>query len=166
MTTSVRPETFTRFRLAAKMERQGLFAWLIWMFTRGRPVHTELVFNDDLSYSAGYERTGAVGTRFTRHVNFDAPGMWHLVELPVALAARAFDFCEREQGCGYDYFGILFGWTLGFRPSPTRWFCSEVCAAALQYADPLLLGVDQTQYYTPRRLWVALQTPRPVAQER
>lgn len=157
-----RPVVFTRFRIAFKMFPQGLFAWAIRLFA-GAPVHVELIFNEGVSFSAGYERDNGIGTRFTNTINFSVPGVWKVIELDPALAEKAFAFCVREQGCGYDFLGILCGWTLGLRPSPTRWFCSEVCAAALQYADPLLLGVGPAQWYTPKRLWADLTAPRPTS---
>lgn len=152
-----KPAAFTRLRLAFYTRRIGIFGWLTGLFA-GSPYHVELVFNDDLLYSAATNAHGGVGTRFQR--NPLPPPNWTIVELDPKYAAAAWDFCVAEQGCPYDYYGIVVGWTYNCRPSPTRWFCSEVCAAALMHAG-MLLRSQQPQYYTPRRLLLELTTPAP-----
>ena len=161
-----RPASFTRLRLAFKMVPQGPFAWGIRVCQPGLPVHCELVFNGDerhgLAFSANYRKEFIPGTRFYEGIDFGVPGMWRMVELDPTLASKAFDFCVKEQGCVYDFLGILVGWTWNRRPSPEKWFCSEVCAAALIYSG-MLLKSQQPQWYTPRRLYLELTTPAPVA---
>lgn len=160
--TLQRPAAFTRLRLAFQFGKTTFFDRVI-SAAAGVPVHVELVFNDNLSYSASNMKSGATGTRFTDQLDFSdtSPFAWHFVELDPALAAKAFDFCVAEEGCPYDYYGIAVGWTYNCRPSPTRWFCSEVVAAAVMHANPLLLKSQSPQYYTPRRLWLESTTPKP-----
>jgi hypothetical protein len=61
---------------------------------------------------------------------------WDLVALPDE-AARPCRFIQDHLGARYDYAGILMSQVLAFgRHSPDRWFCSEICAAALGFPDP------------------------------
>jgi hypothetical protein len=106
----------------------GLFARFTRFITGGPYSHCELVFNDGLAYSASIQDGG---TRFKR-IDFD-PTKWDIMEI-ASKQDRARAFCEEEQGCKYDYPGIcrfIFPWV---RESKTRWFCSEICTAALQKA--------------------------------
>ena len=154
------PTTFTRFRLAFYTRPIGIFGWLTKLFT-GTPVHVELVFNDFLIYSAATKADGSVGTRFKIQQGFPPPN-WLFVELDPKYASAAFQFAYTEQGDPYDYWGLLFGWSYNYRPSPTRWYCSEVVSAALMFAG-IPLKSQSPQYYTARRLYLELTTPAPKA---
>ena len=64
------------------------------------------------------------------------PENWDLVTLPVEADGPC-GFIRNHIGARYDYTGILFSQVLGFgRHSANRWFCSEICAAALGLRDP------------------------------
>lgn len=46
-------------------------------------------------------------------------------------------FFECKAGAKYDYVGILFSQLFSFkRHSIEKWFCSEICAAALGFEEP------------------------------
>ena len=74
--------------------------------------------------------------------------------------ARA--FCRLECGCAYDWKGLIFSQllNLGYH-SATKWFCSEVVAAALQKADVHL--TLEPQRYSPGDLYKALRDLFPPA---
>lgn len=63
------------------------------------------------------------------------PESWDLVELPFD-PARPAQFIRDRIGAPYDYRGILFSQALDFGVhDESRWFCSEICAAALELPD-------------------------------
>lgn len=84
------------------------------------------------------------------------PDHWDLVELedqPEEIG----DFIRQRSGARYDYLGIVFSqiFSLG-RHNPDKWFCSEICAAAL--------GMPNAQRMSPQALydvvsWAQLQLP-------
>ena len=109
--------------------RVPIIGWLIQLFTRHWTNHVDLVLDNGDVISAlppfGVQR-------WPQSVLIGA-GRHHDITLPCTEAQRAhvLDFATRQVGKPYDYAG-LFLFTL--RPSwndPSRWFCSELCAAAL-----------------------------------
>ena len=63
---------------------------------------------------------------------------------------RVGQFCWRERGKAYDFLGVL-GFKLPWiQQDRSKWFCSEVCVAALQ-ASGLLAGVHPYKT-TPNQL--------------
>lgn len=114
----------------------SFFSRLIQFWTRGSASHVELVFSDGMAFSS-HEADG--GTRF-KQIDFSAPG-WELVDVPVSAddESRILAWCHNEEGCAYDWRGITFSFLpvpIGWQHSE-RWFCSEVCTAALQLAGYL-----------------------------
>ena len=153
-----KPASFTRLRLAFYNRPIGIFGWLTGLFA-GKPYHVELVFNDTLCYSSSTRADNSIGTRFQNKPGFPPP-YWQFIELDPQYAEKAWEFCIEEQGLPYDYYGVAIGWSYNCRPSPTRWFCSEVVSAALMHAG-MMFKSQQPQYYTPRRLLLELSTPAP-----
>ncbi len=77
------------------------------------------------------------------------PESWDLVELPICAEEPA-QFIRDRIGAGYDYTGILLSQLLHLgRHDQTRWFCSEICAAAL--------GMPEPQRLSPQRLFEAVR---------
>lgn len=69
------------------------------------------------------------------------PGHWHFVDLPWADAEAAWQFAFQQIGARYDLPGILGSQIVALRrQSPDRWFCSELCAAALGMGQPETLS--------------------------
>jgi len=69
------------------------------------------------------------------------PGHWDFVEVPWADQADAVDFIRPLIGARYDLAGILGSQVLGLRRQQSgRWFCSELCAAALGLSQPEALS--------------------------
>ena len=64
------------------------------------------------------------------------PESWDLVSMDVdADGPRR--FIQSHLGAGYDYAGILLSQVLALgRHNPGKWFCSELCAAALGFPNP------------------------------
>jgi hypothetical protein len=99
--------------------------------------HVEIQFSDGLSFSSD-QFDG--GTRYKR-IEY-TPERWEKIPLEITREqeAQMRAFCNREQQCPYDWRGIL-GFVLPWeKENPTKWFCSEVCLAALQLVG-ILLGL-------------------------
>ena len=73
------------------------------------------------------------------------PGRWDLVHLPID-SGLAVDFIQQRIGAKYDYLGILLSHVLAASShDKQRWFCSEICAAAI--------GFDQPNRFSPQLLF-------------
>jgi len=118
----------------------GLFDAVIRVVTGGPYSHCELIFPSGMAYSASIQDGG---TRFKR-IEFD-PARWDIITLPLDRFASEL-FCFREHGCGYDYPGAFRFLVPSIPQSKKRWFCSEVCCAALQ-AGGLFPGVKAWQVH-------------------
>lgn len=110
---------------------------VICLVTRGRYSHVELISgraqHGHLAHcfsSSG--RDGGVREKpiLLSHNN------WDLVELNLDPTAPT-KFISDRIGAKYDYSGILLSQFLAFgRHNPDKWFCSEICAAALGFPNP------------------------------
>lgn len=118
----------------------GLFDALIRKVTGGPYSHCELVFSDGMAYSASIQDSG---TRFKR-IEFD-PAKWDFIEF-VIDESQVRKFCVAEDDCRYDFPGVFRFLVSRIRESKNRWFCSEVCCAALQEAGRLW-GVNAWQVH-------------------
>lgn len=111
-------------------------------WTGGKYSHCELVFSNDTYFSAdAWENE----VRFKRM--FPNPENWDFVALNLTqkeeLVVRA--WCDSQEGKRYDYTGILLSQVMPLHiEDPNRWFCSELCVAALQRVGrlPGLLAQD------------------------
>jgi len=116
----------------------GLVGTLIRAFKRRGVSHAEIMFSDGVCGTS--QPNGGV---VLRHIDFNRAD-WVVLDLPCTpeqeAAVRAF-FVE-ELGCPYDWSGILFAQILGWNwQSKKKYFCSEVCVAALQKAYSALAGL-------------------------
>lgn len=83
------------------------------------------------------------------------PDSWDLVQMNIA-PEQPVQFIRDRIGARYDYRGILFSQVLALgRHSESRWFCSEICAAAL--------GLKSPQRMSPQLLFEVLTWGRPSA---
>lgn len=109
----------------------GFVSRLIKFWTRSKYSHCELVFNNGSSFSADTKMP--MHTRFAS--KFMIPEEWDFIHIAVAEEdeMKIEDFCVEELNCAYDWKGIFLSQfiNLGYH-SKTKWFCSEVCVAALQ----------------------------------
>lgn len=141
-------------KVAFQKADHSFFASLIRWWTKSPYSHCELLFDDGLMFSAHAKDHG------TRYVT---PGVlsaneWDVLLLPATLeqeiAVRT--FCNAELHCGYDWWGLIFSQVLRLqRPHPDKWFCSEVCTAALQHMGMLFGAVPCT--FSPGKLYKRLR---------
>lgn len=124
---------------------------LIRWVTKSPFSHCELVFSDDWCFGADPED----GTRFLTYSNIYDPQTWCLMDLPWISEEdekRIRKYCEQEDECGYDWWGIFLGRINPMHNHPDKWFCSEFCATALR---PFTKGLTDF-WYTPGSLYKAL----------
>lgn len=109
------------------------YALLIRAWTGGPYSHVELQFSDGKAFSSDEADNGA---RF-KDIAFTTD-QWDCLTLPMDAHTENLVrvFCVAEKGSPYDWRGISFSFLpipIGWQ-HPNRWFCSEVCAAAIQIA--------------------------------
>lgn len=109
----------------------GFVSRLIKLWTRSKYSHCEILFEDGRHFSAD--------TKMPMNTRFSTEPLtiknWDFIVLPVGIddENKIKAFCVDEVGCRYDWTGIFLSQFihLGYQ-SKSKWFCSEVCAAALQ----------------------------------
>jgi len=125
---------------------------LIRFLTKSKISHCELVFSDKVSFSA----IPTIGTRFTNLKNISDTNTWITVDLPwiyYDAEVRIRRFCEQENNCKYDWSAVLLGRINPLHNHRSKWFCSEICAAAIR---PFTRGLTDF-WYTPSSLYLALK---------
>lgn len=105
--------------------------------TRGQYSHVEMFIGPVTydSFAIGYSSSALDGGVRWKNI-FVKKGNWDLVEVD-ASADLAVKFFSRHLQKKYDYAGILLSHVFALnRHTKNRWFCSEICAAALGIARP------------------------------
>ena len=125
---------------------QTLFEFFTEFWTRGMYHHCELMFSNGDMFSSD----GKQGARWIRNGGYMLNAEdWDYVVVPCTEVQEkeVRFFCDCVEGKGYDFVGLGFSFLpipIGWQ-KPDAWFCSEICAAALQRIG-LLCG------YTPARI--------------
>lgn len=138
--------TLAFYKGRGETRAQQLQDWAIRFSTRGQYSHVELIagvalHGDVAQCLSSSGRDG--GVRAKRILM--KPESWDLVELRIDPEQPA-QFIRDRIGARYDYTGILLSHVLAFgRHSENRWFCSEICAAAI--------GIPEPQKVSPNRLY-------------
>jgi hypothetical protein len=117
-------------KVAFRKGEDSFFASLIRWWTKSPYSHCELLFDDGRMFSAQCGQ----GTRFWTP-GILSPNEWDLLLVPMTLEEEIAikSFCNAEIGCGYDWWGLIASQVLRLqREHPTKWFCSETCACAVQ----------------------------------
>ncbi len=114
--------------------------------TRGIYSHVELIAGPvEIGQEAVcLSSSGRDGGVREKHILLN-PNHWDLVHLDIESPGSA-DFIRSRIGARYDYAGILMSQMLALgRHDETRWFCSEICAAAI--------GLPSPQQFSPQLLF-------------
>lgn len=129
--------TLAFYKGHAKTRWQRLQDAAIRLATRGRYSHVELI-----SGTAEHGDTAQCLSSSGRDCGVRAkrillkPESWDLIELRIDPDKPA-QFIRDRIGAPYDYKGILLSQVLALgRHDESRWFCSEICAAALDLPNP------------------------------
>ena len=131
-------------KVAFRKKPSSIYAHIIRLWTWGIYSHTELMFADGRSFSSDEADNG------TRWKDRAMPANeWDFLDVPTTADQEADirAFCNGEEDCKYDMVGIGFSFLpvpIGWQ-SAEKWFCSEICVAALQQIG-YLTG------YTPSRI--------------
>jgi hypothetical protein len=140
----------------------GILDRIIRTVTRGPYSHCELVFVhdgmiDQMAYSASIQDSGC---RF-KTIVFDS-SRWDFIPVQLTLEQQlaVLALCEEENGSGYDFLGVFRFLIPSIKESPDKWFCSEICAAALQRAG-LLRGEKPWQLHPNKLAQLLAQTSQP-----
>lgn len=135
---------------------KGFWDWIIRTVSRGPYSHTELIFEPHPHLWISSIVSEGVHADYNGEPD---PAEWDLLQVDCDDNA-AITFIGSELCSGYDWLGVARFALPGFKESKERWFCSEICCAALQ-ASGLLPGVKAhtvspsalykllTQYLTP-----------------
>lgn len=105
--------------------------------TRGIYSHVELISGDAMHGQTAVclSASGRDGGVREKHILLK-PESWDLVAMPLASEAPC-QFIRGHLGARYDYTGLILSQVLAFgRHDPDKWFCSEICAAALGLPNP------------------------------
>lgn len=125
---------------------QRLQSWAIRFSTGGIYSHVELIegaarLGDVAVCLSSSGRDGGVRSKSI----FLNPAHWDLVHLRINPVPPA-QFIREKVGAPYDYLGILLSQILAMNShDQSRWFCSEICGAAI--------GIPDAQRLSPQLLY-------------
>lgn len=105
--------------------------------TRGIYSHVELISGDALHGQTAVclSASGRDGGVREKRILL-RPESWDLVSMCLNPEAPC-QFIRGHLGARYDYAGLMFSQVLAFGGhNPDKWFCSEICAAALGLPNP------------------------------
>jgi len=144
-------------KIAFRKKCHTIYAKIICFWTFGKYSHSELVFSDGTTFSSD-EADG--GTRWKDEL--EKPEEWDFIDIPCnkTQEKEIRRFCEGEDGLKYDMAGIGFSFLpipIGWQ-SAEKWFCSEICAAALQQIG-YLVGYTPSRI-SPNKLYSLLKSER------
>jgi hypothetical protein len=123
----------------------GIVDEAIQWWSHGDFCHCQVILNDGSSWgcSPWYPKS-------VQFMNFTYDSNWTFIEIPTTPEQDRIliNFCQQEQGCGYDWAGIVFSQILPFGwQSKSRYFCSEAVLALLQQIG---IGLELQPYrYDP-----------------
>ena len=114
--------------------------------------HCELVFSNDESFSS----SGCDGGARFKKIKFDEK-KWDVFKIKISAAdeKKIREFCAAQCGKKYDWRAIFFSQILDLqRENPQKWFCSEICAAALQKIN--FLKNEKPHLLSPQKFFLKL----------
>lgn len=141
-------------QLAFYNGKENFFNKMTCWRTNGNHSHVEIIFADGFSFSSS-QWDG--GVRF-KDILYTSTDKWDILDIPdmgVRKEKLMKEWCESQVGKKYDYRGILRFFVGVKEDNPDKWFCSEICCAALQRVRvlPSLLVPSQM---SPEDLYIAV----------
>lgn len=125
---------------------------IIRFITRSKYSHCELLFEDGRMFSSD---AWYGGVRWNNNYTVDN---WEVLEfdLPDYAYRSLISWCISKENSGYDYWGVA-RFVLPFIPQdPTKWFCSELCAAGLKFVGVIPLDTKVSKL-SPKGLFDILK---------
>ena len=133
------------------LKSHSISGWLIRLFTFSQWNHVAIEIDGQV-----YEARGATGvTRSSAKGYLQGWAKSATVEINAHKPDLAVKFLDAQVGKGYDFGAII---ALPFRQpwhSKSKWFCSELVAAALAAAGWKEVRI-KSHRITPRDLWILL----------
>jgi len=126
--------------------------WTIRKWTRSPYSHCEIVI-DNTWYSSS-ARDGGVRKKNIYH----NPENWDFIDIKIQVNDENIIkmFFNKQIGKKYDYVGILLSQVIPLHKDiKNRWFCSEICAYALQLIG-MLPKDKRPNWYSPGRFYKKL----------
>ena len=126
------------------------------IFSLAKYSHCEIIFSDDEFFSSS-GRDG--GVRFKK-IKCDKK-KWDVFKIEISAAdeKKIREFCAAQCGKKYDWRAIFFSQILDLqRENPQKWFCSEICAAALQKIN--FLKNEKPHLLSPIELFLKLKNEK------
>lgn len=123
---------YLAFYLGRKKDnpKSSLLDQLVCFFTKSRYSHCELVLGID-EYGRGncWSSSPREGCVRNKKIKFDKH--WEVYKIDTVFTQEHFEtFFRKEEGKKYDYMGALGVKFPIFKHKKSRWFCSEIIAAA------------------------------------
>ena len=122
---------------------KGLWDFLVRVWTRGTYSHVELIFSDNIWFSASLQDNGV---RF-KCIDYEKE-KWDIIEIPSTKDEECIcrEYAKSKIGCKYDIIGIFFTqiWHIDVEDK-NRYFCNEIVHATLQQMF-LFKGVKPYSY--------------------
>ena len=141
-------------RIAFQRNDKSITAKLICWWTKSPFSHCELVFSDGSMFSSDPSDNG---TRYLQNMHLTYND-WEVLDIQTSSVQEKIirDFCDSELHCRYDWWGIFCSQVIRWqREDPTKWFCSEVCTAALQKIG--FLTGNEPCTFSPAKLYKRLR---------
>jgi len=124
-----------------------------WIFSLAKYSHCELVFSNGEFFSSS-GRDG--GVRFKKIKSDEKKWDFFEIKISAENEKKVREFCEAQIGKKYDWRAIIFSQLFELnRENSKKWFCSEICAAALQRVG--FLKNEKPHLLSPNELFVALR---------
>lgn len=145
-------EKFVMMRIAFYVGLDTKEDKIVKMLTGSDITHCEIVFSDDICFSARPKS----GTTYNTYTNLNNTKIWKIFDLPWITEdqeKRIRQFCNQESYCKYDWMAVILGRINPMHNHPEKWFCSEICSHVLR---PYTKGLDDF-WYTPGRLYCDLK---------
>lgn len=127
---------------------KNLIPTLVSIFISSKCYHTELVFTDGKVLISDPKGTRFIERTYDRYHWVLIPLPWIIWKEEQVIREWAEEIVKSKPK--YDWIGALFGGIHSSIENPKKWFCSELCAAAIRdYTPPLQKNV----FWTPEKLW-------------
>jgi hypothetical protein len=118
--------------LVAFYKGKNFWSKLIKFWTKSEYTHCEIIFSDGIWF--GNSRGWASNVSFHSYTDLKN---WDFLEFNIDhhTEQKIKKWCEEQDGKKYDWVGFYLSQVISLKgDSPDKWFCSEICTAALQRA--------------------------------
>jgi hypothetical protein len=133
---------------------QGAFNKGVQWLTKSQYSHSELCLGNPFENPVACISASGIDGGIRSKLMQLNPEHWDIVPMPWVDHYAAIHFLRAEQGCKYDYAGVLrflLPWAVS--ASKRRWFCSEAVAA--------MAGLDDPWRFSPADLHVVVKARQP-----